>query len=183
MPVRAWQTTPLSETKFTWGSITLVKADLGTKRVCPNCSVRFYDLQKRPIECPKCAFTFEPESLYKQRRPRQPEAAVAVAAVVASDDEESDEESEEAETEEAEDTLVEAEPVLLPVENEDDEVVEQEDDAGVTVVEPDAEAAIADLGDEEIDEDEAADALLEEVEDDEEDVTDIIDADIEKEDR
>ena len=53
--------------------MTLVKADLGTKRVCPSCSARFYDLQKRPIACPKCAVTFEPEALYKQRRPRQPE--------------------------------------------------------------------------------------------------------------
>src|SRR5437660_9574710 len=52
------------------GSTSLNKPDLGTKRVCPSCTARFYDLQKRPIECPKCAFTFEPEALYKQRRPR-----------------------------------------------------------------------------------------------------------------
>ncbi len=114
----------------------MVKADLGIKRVCPNCSVRFYDLQKRPIECPKCSFTFEPEALYKQRRPRQPEPAVAVAAVAESDDEEeTDEEAEEVEAEEVEETLVEAEPVLVADETEDDEIVEA-DDPGVTVVEP-----------------------------------------------
>ncbi len=55
--------------------MTLVKADLGIKRVCPSCGARFYDLQKRPIECPKCAFASSPKSLYKQRRPRQPEPA------------------------------------------------------------------------------------------------------------
>ena len=60
------------------GSNTLVKADLGIKRVCPQCTARFYDLQKRPIECPKCQFSFEPESLYKQRRTRVPEAVAAV---------------------------------------------------------------------------------------------------------
>ena len=57
------------------GTRTLVKADLGTKRACPSCGARFYDLSKRPIECPKCGFSFEPEALYKQRRGRQPEPA------------------------------------------------------------------------------------------------------------
>ena len=61
---------------FFTGSKSLVKAELGLKRVCPQCAARFYDLQKRPIECPKCHFSFEPEAMYKQRRPRQPEAAV-----------------------------------------------------------------------------------------------------------
>src|SRR5260221_9694061 len=82
------------------GSDKLVKADLGTKRVCPSCGARFYDLQKRPIECPKCAFAFEPEALYKQRRPRQPEPAVAEPAPAETEDEVGDEEAEEAEAEE-----------------------------------------------------------------------------------
>src|SRR5690348_2733061 len=86
------------------GTSTLVKADLGTKRACPSCGARFYDLTKRPIECPKCAFSFEPEALYKQRRGRQPEpAASAVPANEAEDEESEDEdENEEAETEEEE---------------------------------------------------------------------------------
>jgi len=58
----------------------LIKPDLGTKRVCPSCAARFYDLQKRPIECPKCAFSFEPEMLLKQRRTRVPEPVKAVVA-------------------------------------------------------------------------------------------------------
>jgi len=70
------------------GSMTLVKADLGIKRICPSCSARFYDLQKRPIECPKCAASFEPESLYKQRRPRQPEPEKAVVVTRERDEEE-----------------------------------------------------------------------------------------------
>src|ERR1700743_2923608 len=77
------------------GSMTLVKADLGLKRVCPQCAVRFYDLQKRPIECPKCQFTFEPESLYKQRRTRQREPVAAVPAGADNEDEEDSEETEE----------------------------------------------------------------------------------------
>ncbi|MDZ4866310.1 MAG: TIGR02300 family protein, partial [Alphaproteobacteria bacterium] len=44
--------------------------DLGTKRICPSCASRFYDLTKRPIVCPKCAFSFSPEAIVKMRRPR-----------------------------------------------------------------------------------------------------------------
>src|SRR5882757_4374572 len=95
------------------GSTSLIKPDLGTKRVCPSCAARFYDLQKRPIECPKCAFSFEPEMLLKQRRTRVPEP---VKAVVAEADDEEAEETEEEEVEEAatedeaEEETVEAEP-------------------------------------------------------------------------
>lgn len=28
--------------------------DLGTKRICDTCSIKFYDLKKRPVVCPKC---------------------------------------------------------------------------------------------------------------------------------
>ncbi len=32
----------------------MVKAELGTKRVCVSCSTKFYDLSKSPAICPKC---------------------------------------------------------------------------------------------------------------------------------
>ena len=183
-PCQKWQTTPLSETGLHAGSITLVKAELGIKRVCPQCAARFYDLQKRPIECPKCEFSFEPESLYKQRRTRQPEPVAAVAAVSESDDDEEEaEESEEAESEE----IVEAVPDEAPlvVSDDEDEVVEEEpepESAGMSVVDADEEDVVADIEVED-DEEEADDALLAEVEEDEDDVTDIIDADIKEDER
>ena len=37
---------------------TVVKAELGTKRTCPSCAARFYDLLKNPIVCPKCNANF-----------------------------------------------------------------------------------------------------------------------------
>ena len=37
---------------------TVVKAELGTKRTCPSCAARFYDLLKSPIVCPKCGTSF-----------------------------------------------------------------------------------------------------------------------------
>ena len=47
-----------------------MKPEWGTKRQCPECATRFYDLQKSPITCPRCGTSFEPESLLKARRPR-----------------------------------------------------------------------------------------------------------------
>jgi uncharacterized protein (TIGR02300 family) len=168
------------------GSMTLVKADLGVKRICPSCSARFYDLQKRPIECPKCTFAFEPEALYKQRRPRQPEPAAPVV-VRARDEEEADEEEvEEAEEAEAEEEEVEEEPVLVVAsdDEEDAEAEETIEDAGMSVVEgEDAEIADIDVEDEGIEEEEEDAALLAEVEDEEDDVSGIIDADIKEDER
>ena len=36
----------------------MVKAELGTKRTCPSCAARFYDMMKNPIVCPKCGVSF-----------------------------------------------------------------------------------------------------------------------------
>jgi uncharacterized protein (TIGR02300 family) len=153
------------------GSITLVKSDLGIKRVCPSCGVRFYDLQKRPIECPKCAFSFEPESLYKQRRPRQPEAVVA-APVADREEEDEEEEAEETEEEEAEATTVvdavegEAPLEIATDDEEEEEVAEPEpEDAGMSVVDAEGEDIEAIEGDDEGGDEEEDAGLLEEEED------------------
>lgn len=36
----------------------MAKAELGTKRVCPNCGAKYYDLNKTPPVCPKCGTEF-----------------------------------------------------------------------------------------------------------------------------
>jgi uncharacterized protein (TIGR02300 family) len=167
------------------GSMTLVKADLGTKRNCPSCGARFYDLQKRPIECPKCAFAFEPEALYKQRRPRQPEPEPAQAER----EEEAEEETAEAEDAELEEEGVEEEPVLVADEEEGDEEPQAEDEAtaesGMSVVEGDESdmADIEDIDEEVIEEESEDETILEEVEEENDDVSGIIDTDIEKDER
>ncbi len=43
--------------------VTVVSDELGTKRTCPNCAARFYDLNKNPIICPKCEQAFVAEQL------------------------------------------------------------------------------------------------------------------------
>jgi len=37
----------------------MVKAEWGTKRLCLSCGARYYDLNKKPPECPKCGAVFE----------------------------------------------------------------------------------------------------------------------------
>ena len=158
----------------------MIKPDLGTKRVCPSCAARFYDLQKRPIECPKCAFAFEPEMLLKQRRTRVPEPAKP-AVVQAEDDEQDETEDEETEDEaagkddeaEEEEVVAEAdEPLIEPD-------AEEEGEEGAPAA-PEEPTEPEEFEEEIEDEEEEDDNLLEEVEEDEDDVSGIIDADIEK---
>ena len=42
----------------------------GIKRVCPSCSIKYYDFNKIPIICPKCEFEFDPDLLLKSRKGR-----------------------------------------------------------------------------------------------------------------
>ena len=43
---------------------------LGSKHICPNCQAKFYDLNRRPAQCPKCEAEFDPEEAVKFRRIR-----------------------------------------------------------------------------------------------------------------
>ncbi len=40
----------------------MAKTDLGEKRVCAECDAKFFDLKKRPVVCPKCGFSFDPDA-------------------------------------------------------------------------------------------------------------------------
>jgi uncharacterized protein (TIGR02300 family) len=37
----------------------MTKQELGTKRFCAHCGLKFYDLHHSPITCPKCDTVFE----------------------------------------------------------------------------------------------------------------------------
>lgn len=65
----------------------MAKPEWGLKRFCPSCGAAFYDLNKRPMECPKCDSTFEPEQLSRLKRSRSvpPEAKPVVAEKKADD--------------------------------------------------------------------------------------------------
>ena len=48
----------------------MVRADLGTKRACLACGMRFYDFSRSPIICPGCGAEFDPENIIKSRKGR-----------------------------------------------------------------------------------------------------------------
>ncbi len=48
----------------------MIKAEWGTKRSCPKCATRFYDLTKDdPITCINCGYAWLPESVLKSKQP------------------------------------------------------------------------------------------------------------------
>ena len=54
----------------------MAKADLGKKRVCLACGMRFYDFSRSPIICPGCGAEFDPENIIKSRKGRAVTKAV-----------------------------------------------------------------------------------------------------------
>ena len=74
----------------------MAKREWGAKHICADCGVKFYDLQRKPITCPKCGSVVEIETVRSNRRrpsapPERPPAAsvdadVAVAVVKTAED-------------------------------------------------------------------------------------------------
>ncbi|MGE0775428.1 MAG: TIGR02300 family protein [Sphingomonadaceae bacterium] len=53
----------------------MVKPEWGTKRTCPKCSTRFYDLGKDdPVTCVECGAAWEPDPVLKSKQPMPFEA-------------------------------------------------------------------------------------------------------------
>ena len=48
----------------------MVKPEWGTKRTCPKCGTRFYDLGKEdPVTCVECGVSWEPDPILKSKQP------------------------------------------------------------------------------------------------------------------
>ena len=48
----------------------MVKPEWGTKRTCPKCATRFYDLGKEdPVVCIACSTKWDPEPILKSKQP------------------------------------------------------------------------------------------------------------------
>ncbi len=142
----------------------MAKAEWGTKRQCPNCGAKFYDLGKpHPITCPKCGHVFEADVLLKPRRAKLELKDTAPVARVDDDDSadtpDPDADEEALEDEEDADTPELDEVPLLA----DDEVELDED--GVPIK---RDAPVEDLDEEDIaldDGDDIDEALIEDDED------------------
>jgi uncharacterized protein (TIGR02300 family) len=108
------------------------------KRTCQGCGVRFYDLQRDPIICPKCATVYDPDAVSRTRRGRstaavaKPAPRAPVPELAESPSEAVAPELEEAGLEIAEDGEAEGEDVIEDTEDlpEDDvtEVIETGDE-------------------------------------------------------
>ena len=73
----------------------MIQPEWGTKRTCPKCATRFYDLQKdEPVTCINCGYAWEPEPILKSKQPLPFEAAKPdkekVVSDLAGDDEDLD---------------------------------------------------------------------------------------------
>tara|TARA_B100001093_G_scaffold483780_1_gene516612 strand:+ start:685 stop:1065 length:381 start_codon:yes stop_codon:yes gene_type:complete len=62
----------------------MVIAELGLKRTCLSCDMRFYDFKRSPIVCPGCGAEFDPENLLKGHKSRA--APKSAAKIGVSDD-------------------------------------------------------------------------------------------------
>tara|TARA_B100001093_G_C26623598_1_gene925771 strand:+ start:492 stop:899 length:408 start_codon:yes stop_codon:yes gene_type:complete len=63
------------------------KAELGLKRGCLSCGMKFYDFKRKPIICPGCGAEFDPEALVRSRRGRAATKPAAKAAKAAPESE------------------------------------------------------------------------------------------------
>ncbi len=75
----------------------MAKPELGTKRQCQNCAARFFDLNKDPIICPKCATVFQgatraQRAAVKEEEDEEDTAAPAGVELVSLDEVEASEE-------------------------------------------------------------------------------------------
>ena len=64
----------------------MIQPEWGTKRSCPKCATRFYDLQKDdPVTCINCSYAWEPEPVLKSKQPLAFEVAKPASQPSATD--------------------------------------------------------------------------------------------------
>jgi uncharacterized protein (TIGR02300 family) len=104
----------------------LAKLEWGTKRICPSCGTRYYDLLRAQVVCPKCSTPYDPEAFLKARRARPVAPVEKELAPVADVDADADIEAEEVEAVEDEEAL----PLAEGDEEEDEELIEDASELG-----------------------------------------------------
>ena len=105
----------------------MAKPEWGTKRICPSCGTRYYDLMREQVICPKCSTPFDPEAFLKARRSRPALPAERELEPVGTEELDAD-----VETEEIDDTEDEDEDAvpLEDSEEEDEELIEDASELG-----------------------------------------------------
>ncbi len=105
----------------------MAKPEWGTKRICPSCGARYYDLLRDPVICPKCSTPFDPEAFLRARRARPPAPVEKELEPVVADEIDVDVEPEEIEAVEEEE---EAGVALEEGEEEEEELIEDASELG-----------------------------------------------------
>jgi len=103
----------------------VAKPEWGTKRICPSCGTRYYDMTRDPIVCPKCSTPFDPEAFLKSRRSRPAPPVEKELEPVGAEEIDAD-----IETEEADPAEEEEEGVPLEENEEDEELIEDASELG-----------------------------------------------------
>ena len=98
--------------------------NLGRKRRCASCGIKFYDLTKTPATCPACGTEFDPEVLLKSRRGRAAAKVDEAKTPSKEEDVNDDDVVEKAENDEFEnddDEVLASESDLISISADDDE--------------------------------------------------------------
>ena len=97
--------------------------NLGRKRRCASCGIKFYDLAKTPAVCPACGTEFDPEVLLKSRRGRAAAKVEQAKAPAKEEDLSDDDVVEKTEDDEFEndDEVLASESELMSISTDDDD--------------------------------------------------------------
>jgi uncharacterized protein (TIGR02300 family) len=106
----------------------VAKPEWGTKRICPSCGTRYYDLLHDPIVCPKCSTPFDPEALLRARRTRPAAPVEKALEPVIAEDLDVDRDADEVEA--VEDEEEEAVPLADADDEEEEELIEDASELG-----------------------------------------------------
>jgi uncharacterized protein (TIGR02300 family) len=138
----------------------VAKPELGTKRVCPSCGTKYYDLNRSPIVCPNCGTVFVVAAAASPRAAERKPEPVAKAPVEPA-------------------PALEQDVELVSLEEAEEGA---EKDTGPDVDAEDEEAVVPDVEVEaEADDDAVPDPFLEEEEEEGDDVAGLLDVDAEPE--
>ena len=108
----------------------MAKPEWGTKRICPSCGTRYYDLLREPVVCPKCATPFDPEAFLRARRARPAAPVEKELEPVGAEEIDADIETEEVEPIEEEEEEDEVPIAAADEDEEDEELIEDASELG-----------------------------------------------------
>jgi len=111
----------------------VAKPELGTKRLCPGCGAKYYDLNRNPITCPKCGTIFETVMTSRAAK------AAKAAAAQEDDEEEEDVAAPEIVSLEEADAENDSSDDVPDLEDDDDVEIDDDDDDDDVFIEDDDE--------------------------------------------